>query len=236
MGLLTPQESGMLVTNIIQQVWIHFCLLFTFNVESYGRAQAWKSSFPQTIFSDCSSCKAGPTHPLPALCSCQCTNIAECQQIWPWDLIPLVTIAAPVRWLTVGGCQRSGHFQALFLLSNSMLSEQRPQKAVSQHKIDHLAVNVCDMSWTGGCMVWNRALLQHPNPQLLTLYQVQFSIRIRALPYYHDRKHKLDVPCWASIIRIFISVVQLIPCIDRKLTAITNLQCWVVWVSCCCFQ
>jgi len=112
-----------------------------------------------------------------------------------------------------------------------------PQKAVSQHKIDQLAVNVCEMSWTGGCMVWSRALLQHPFPQLLTLCQVQISLRIRALLYYHYSRHKLELPCRASIIRIIVSVMQLIPCcIDRKLTAITNLQHWVVWVSCCCFQ
>lgn len=58
----------MMVTNSIQQVWVHFCLLFTFYMESFGRPQVWKLSFPQTIFGGRSSHEAGPASPFADLC------------------------------------------------------------------------------------------------------------------------------------------------------------------------
>lgn len=64
----------MMESNIIQQVWIHFCLLFTFNVKSCVRLQVWKSSFPQTVFGGLSPHEAGSASPLADLCSSQGTK------------------------------------------------------------------------------------------------------------------------------------------------------------------
>lgn len=54
--------------------------------------------------------------------------------------------------------------------------------------------------------------------------------------YYHGRNSKLEIWCLTNISWIFVSIMQPVPCcIDRKLTAITNLQHCAIWLSCCCF-
>lgn len=117
----------MMVTNIIQQVWIHFCLLFTFYVESFVRPQVWKSSFPQIIFSGHLSHETDPASSFTDLCSSQDTKSGRKLLKLTPDLVPpwYCHHNNPYPVAHSGNfSERGGHFQALFFLSNPRLSKQ----------------------------------------------------------------------------------------------------------------